>query len=75
MRFYTSFCDNDQPKNYITQELQSNIVKSMVMILRNCENMEDLNDMLKKQNPNSAIRKTWTILHYLLLVFIPCVNI
>jgi hypothetical protein len=49
--FIPPFCDNDKPKNYITQELQSNVVKSMVMILRNCENMEDLNDMLKKTNP------------------------
>lgn len=45
--FVPPFCYNAHPKKYLTQELQSNVIKSMVMILRNCENMEELNDLLK----------------------------
>jgi hypothetical protein len=45
--FVPPFCENDKPKTYITHELRSDIIKSMVMILRNCENMQELNNLLK----------------------------
>jgi hypothetical protein len=45
--FSPPFYEDNQPKKYITQELQSDVIKSMVMILRNCEELQELNAMLK----------------------------
>ena len=45
--FMPPFHEDMRPKHYITQDLQSDIVKSMVMILRNCSELQELNKLLK----------------------------
>jgi len=45
--FTPPFHEDMHPRYYITQELQSDIVKSMVMILRNCSELHELNKLLK----------------------------
>lgn len=56
--FLPPFYEDNKPKKYISQELQSDVIKSMVMILRNCEDMQELNTLLKNTKNKMAYGST-----------------